>query len=304
MISYILATLFVASICAAFAVSEVRRQKKFFEGIKKRALERAELLAEQTKQAEAADVTGVLEFDIYEEFKTENIPFCDDGYNSFVDILRGLDRWYKQYAAQKGRQEVSEWLRPALTRLEGQCDSIDFAVTDIQNLFDMLKEKGFTNVIGGSFSKVQKVINTFAKNRSEAFTLLNQIFCTDDKKLLTKLKTTLLCLIKDNDELISGLDTFRVSIRNVLAQVCEDKNPEHITDFTSLHELLEVPSLIERVIAEVQAEQAKADVPVIENPGKRTFDYFPNMTLGSDKATTTERIIDPESSVSPMSDGF
>jgi hypothetical protein len=304
MISYILATLFVISFCAAFAVSEVRRQKKFFEGVKKRALERAEQQAEQTKQAETADITGTLEFDLYEEFETENIPFCDDGYNSFIDILHGLNRWYKQYAAQKGRQEISDWLRPALTHLEGQCDSIDFAVTDIQNLFDMLKEKGFTTTIDGCFSKVQKVINAFTKNRAEAFTLLNQIDCTDDKKLLAKLKTTLLSLIKDNDELISGLDTFRASIRDVLAQVCEDKNPDHITDFTSLHELLEVPSLIERVIAEIHAEQAKADVPVIENIGKRTLDYFPRMTLGNNATTTTERIVDPESSVSPMSDGF
>ena len=270
---------------------------------------------EDDDESEAPAEITELDFDINPDFDVEGVPYCDDGDVPYVDILHGYNRWYETYAAQKGRSDIANWLQPALTRLEGQGDSIDFATTDIQRLLDLLAEKGLMTVAGGSAEKVQKVLNTFCKNRTESVELLEHIHWTDDKKLLKKLKSTLYCMMDDNDELINGLDTFRIGIQSILAKVCEDQRPDHITDFTDLHELLKVPSMIDRVLAQVEEAQRteeaaqKADVPTIEVPAtdRRILDYFPELALGTkpdnESNDSARQIVDGKSS-SPISDGF
>ena len=270
----------------------------------------------ETKSSETKKSAKIakLDFDINPDFDGEGVPYCDDGEVPYIDILHGYNRWNESYAEQKNRAEISKWLQPALARLEGQCDSMDFAVSDIQRMLDLLAEKGLTTIAGSTTEMVQSVLNTFNKNRAESVELLKQIDWTEDKKLLKKLKSTLYCLMDDDDELINGLDTFRAGIQNTLSKICEDEHPDHITDFTGLHELLKVPSALDHAFSEVEAAQeaeeaAKNAVPTMEIPAriKRPMDYFPELSLGTHLNTESAedaRFINSERSTNPMSDGF
>lgn len=226
-----------------------------------------------------------LKFDTCMEFEVENLPNLEDGTYGFIDILAGYARYYEE-EPEDYEVEIATWLQPAIKKLVGQCNSIEFAVSDIQYLADLLNEKEF-----GSFAELtivysQDVINTFDRNRREALNLINQIYSTDNQKLIKKLKSTLLCLVRDNEKLIDGFDIFRASLRQLLSHVCEDENPAHITDFTGLHRLLKLPVVIDRVINEVEAEEnSEAAVPTIQMPqrpkNQRPIDYFTELCLGT-----------------------
>ena len=302
MLKIIAVLLFMSStLSVCFAYSKYNWRK--FDRMIMRSIQDADRKAteqEEDDESETSAEVKELDFDINPDFDVEGVPYCDDGEVPYIDILHGYDRWYQSFAEKKNRETVSYWLRPALARLEGQCDAIDFATTNTQRLLDLLTEKGFTTIASGSVNKVQSVLNTFCKNREETVELLEQIDCTNDEKLLKKLKATLLCLMEDNDELINGLDTFQSGIQNILSKICEDQHPDHITDFTDLHELLEIPVRLDRALSEametIKAEEAKkssttaSEIPTIAFPNdKRVADFFPTMGLTSaTPATETE----------------
>ena len=285
----LLALLGIGTIFAVFFAAEYDRRvswKMLNEAIQYDAQRKA-----SEKKKSESTVTE-LTYEDYPTFDSEYVPYCTESEDSYLNILRNYARYYRTNAGKNDcNREKNEWLQPALSELENQCDTMQFAVTTLQQLLQLMKEKGLTTITSESYGKVQKVIDLFAKNRAESVDLLLQIDDAVDKKLLKKLKATLLCLIKDNDEIFKGLDIFIAGIRNVLAKVCEDQNPDHITDFTSLHDLLEIPSMIDRVMAETKekAEAEQQEVPTIEVPAnRRVADYFTNMGLDTPTTDTEE----------------
>lgn len=268
-----------------------RNEQQMIEAQKeayKQALEESKIAHEEVQASKDVEA---LEFDSWKEFYVEDVPNLSDGSHSFIDILLAYDDYYEN-KPEEYEEEIAEWLRPALNKLEGQCDSIEFAINDIQRMTNLLREKDFDSFAKLSITGAQEVINTFDSNRTEALDLINQLYFTDNKQLIKKLKATLLCLARDNDEIIDGLDTFRNSLRRILSQVCEDEHPEHITDFTSLHRLLEIPVMVDRVMNSLETEEkpeaeSTVEVPTIEMPKeKRTFDYFKNLSLGDNTSKT------------------
>ena len=84
-----------------------------------------------------------------------------------------------------------------------------------------------------------------------------------------------------------------------LAEVCQDKTTDHVTDFTSLNELLQIPEQLEKAMAEskrriakARAKEAqKANVPTLdvpENTNRTTLSYFQNLGLDKQPATAQQ----------------
>ena len=261
-------------------VCKIGRQQ-VIEARKNRAAKYAEY--QQLIEIEQAK-TAKLQFTKTKEYDTDKAsPF--EGRS--VTYSRLLTHYIK-----KSSYYSIEWLEPTLSRLRSQNEVIDFTFQDIKHLIDLLEQKGLADIAAQCKLHVQSVLNEYSKNRDQSVLLFQKIRESTDQKIIQKQKRILDCLTNDNDELIKGLEFSASTLRKVLAPIYEDEHPDYITDFTGLHSLLEIMTMMDRVVAETtaqkeaeKAQKAKSKVPTIEMPprNKRTVDYFPNMWISEDE---------------------
>ena len=240
-----------------------------------------ELAKETISQSAVAATT--LSFNKSTLFDSRDVPYCDEDEATFSDILADYATWYEEKDPNGAK---TDWLLKAMKRLDTQNDYFDFIFQEIARILRMLEEKGLDRASAPCVGKVQAVLNSFVANRAESLRLLAQIYDASDTVVVHRLKSVLLCLVGDNDELITGLDSFSAGMRHFLAEVCQDKTTDHVTDFTSLNELLQIPKELEKVMAESKAriEAKETEVPTIdfpENTYRSALDYFPNLGLKS-----------------------
>ena len=248
--------------------------------------------AEKNKAAKYAEYERLIEI---EKAKTAKLQFnktkeySTDRSSPFEGRPVTYNRLLTHFI-RKSSYYSMEWIEPTLSRLRSQNEAIDFTFRDIKHLIELLEQKELTEVAAKCKLNVQSVLGEFSKNRDESVQLIWQLRESADEQITQKHKKILDCLARDNDELLKGLELTASTLRKVLAPIYEDEHPDHLTDFTSLHALLEMLAMIDRVVTETEAQKqvekaqkAKSKVPTIEMPSrKRPADFFPKMGISED----------------------
>ena len=284
---------FLGLIHSANKVINAREKAEFYE-IQKAAATAALKEKEEIDKAKIlADIT--LSFDNSKLFDSKTAPSLSKDQATYTEIVNDYIDWY-----EKNGYGHQLWFNNALKRLNSQNGYIDFVYQDIQHVLEMLDSKGLHEAAKPCVERVQSVLDTYAANREESLRLIVRIHTNqDDDMIIRRLKEVILCLIGDDDELIKGLDSFNASMHKFLAEVCQDKTTDHVTDFTSLNELLQIPEQLEKAMAEskrriakARAKEAqKANVPTLDVPedtNRTTLSYFQNLGLDKQPATAQQ----------------